>query len=250
MTITCEIQREAIPSDYIMFSNNEIKKQNIFENKDFLEKYDRILMLSKHYKTILQIHFNELYKCNNPIDLACGTGNLIMEFAKQNKIITGLDISKKSLEFLAKKVKNIHNITLLQGDISKLAKLKDETYDGASSMIAAHLIQDFDSHIKEAFRILKPNGIFILTAREKYGNQEQIVEIVKKSLIQEGVFNNLFDDYNSVCNNLLRTAKDRSPSLKTKEEIKSILLKTGFRNIEFIENNSNGVMYTVKAIKH
>lgn len=236
-------------NDIDFFNSLDVGELNIFDDVHFLRVYDDVLLQSKHYKTILDIHYKSLKYCSNVVDLGCGTGNLICQLLKDGKNITGVDISHKSLSFLKEKQRGNGNLKLLKGDISQMPEIENNFYDGVSSMIAAHLLDDFDNHLKEAYRILKPNGVFVLTARDCNGRQEKIVEIVRTSLLELGTFKRLQDNFNILCKKLLLTANNRSRSLKSAKEVVECLNNKGFRNIEFHPNDTDGVMYTIKARK-
>jgi len=83
---------------------------SVFDDTNFLKAYDEVLLKSEHYKTILSIHYKSLKNCSNIIDLGCGTGNLVLKLLAEGKFITGMDISKSSLDFLTKKTNNNKNV--------------------------------------------------------------------------------------------------------------------------------------------
>jgi len=223
---------------------------NVFQDDDFLKVYDRVLPYAKHYKKIMTLHLEVLKESHRVADLGCGTGNLTIKFLEQGKIITGIDQSKKSLEKLRKKIKQCnYEATLIEADISNLFQLGSKTYDGVSSMITAHLLEDFSNHINEAHRILKPGGTFVITARRKGGNQEALVRILRSSLIESKKFNSLQDDFNILSSRLLQTANGRSPSLKSIHQAVDELKQAGFKSITKHKNNSRGVMYTLSGIR-
>ncbi|MFY0632081.1 MAG: class I SAM-dependent methyltransferase [Flavobacteriaceae bacterium] len=216
---------------------------------DFLKIYDSILLLSEHYQTILDIHYKFLKKYSNIIDLGCGTGNLILRLLGDDKEITGVDMSEKSLSYLYSKIKQHKNVQLIKGDITDLFQISKNSYDGVSSMISAHLVSNFEAHIKEAFRILKDGGTFILTARAYNENQEKIVDIVKRSLDKKGLLTSMRKDFDILCEKLLLTANNRSQSLTSPSKAVKFFDEVGFNNITLIENNSDNVMYTIRANK-
>ncbi len=223
--------------------------ENTFNQNDLLVAIDAILPHSKHYKRILEIHVNELDSCQNIIDLACGTGILVQKFLREGKCVTAVDASEESLNFLREKTKGFTGLNTLNCDVTQLGLIKDETFDGASSMIAAHLINNFRAHLSETFRILKPKGKFVITARRLGQEQERIVDIVKNSLLEQGCFYDFEKEFFILRDKLLLTAKDRSVSLLSVSEVKSILREIGFSKIKEFENESAGVMYTLSAEK-
>ncbi|WP_075343745.1 class I SAM-dependent methyltransferase [Tenacibaculum agarivorans] len=226
--------------------------KNLFDEKSFLSSYDLILSNSEHYVSILKNHVEALKHCESILDLGCGSGASTIEFLKHRKKVTALDKSLDSLEFLkekAIKIKLEGGLKCIQGDMTDLVNIPSNSYEGVNSMIAAHLVKNFEGHIKESYRVLKSEGTFVITARDINGNQSLLVDIAERSLKSKGLFNKLRDEFDEVCSNLLMTANNRSKSLMTKEEAKNILIKNGFRDIQEIENKSQGVMYTFKAEK-
>jgi ubiquinone/menaquinone biosynthesis C-methylase UbiE len=93
------------------------------------------------------------------LDVGAGTGRLAVEFAEQGACVTALDVSSKMLERLKKKNKNIE---IIIGDGENLP-FKNEEFD---IVIGAFLIVHFKDPLKffdEAYRVLKNNGLFIVT---------------------------------------------------------------------------------------
>jgi ubiquinone/menaquinone biosynthesis C-methylase UbiE len=223
-----------------------------FNQDDLLNAVDIIFPLSEHYKEILKIHLQELNHCKNIADLGCGTGILTLEYLKKGKNVAGVDISSKSLSWLEDKAKKLNlsnNLIIIEEDITNLKSIKNNRFEGVSSMIAAHLVDNYRNHVSECYRILKPNGLFVITARAKGQDQEKIVKIVESSLIASGKFEQLKKEFVILRDKLLRTAKDRSKSLLSANEAISILEDIGFRNIKELPNKTQGVMYSLVAEK-
>lgn len=225
---------------------------DLFDQQAILLAYDQILPLAKHYQSILQNHLEALVCCDEVIDLACGTGIATIKFLGSGKSVTAVDISVASLKILKKKADDLNyhkKLKIINADTTNLNMINDCQYDGASSMIAAHLIPNFDLHIHESFRVIKPGGIFVITARVNGGNQELLVESTRKSLIDLNKYQNLSKEFDILAKSLLMTATKRSCSLKSEKEAVAILKGYGFSNIKSIPNKTLGVMYTLVAQK-
>ncbi len=249
MSIVYSLPAQVYEMNYGFLKKDTQGEKSIFDEWDFLKVYDDVLLQSKHYETILAIHYNALKNCSHAIDLACGSGNLISLLINTGQHVTGIDISAKSLSYLQEKIENNSRLTLIKDDVTSMPNLKGNSYDGVSSMIAAHLLDNFENHLKEAYRILCPGGVFVLTARDASGHQEKIVEIVRNSLDDKALFHTMQKSFEILCKKLLLTANNRSHSLLPAGSVAEKLQRTGFKNITFIENNSKGVMYTLTAIK-
>jgi hypothetical protein len=78
--------------------------------------------------------------------------------------ITGLDFSDKTIEFLRQWQKNYDfNIDFVQGDVIDL-DFENESFNGYISLgVVEHFIEGPEKALKEAFRVLKPGGIAIIS---------------------------------------------------------------------------------------
>lgn len=230
---------------------NKLKK-DLFDKKDMLLAYDRTLIMAEHYDAILKIHLNHLKNCTKILDSGCGTGILALKLLKLNKKIVGVDISSESVEALkhkAQKIDKLKNLKLLKKDGSNLKEIKNRSFDGINSMIVAHLVSNYKKYIKECYRLLKPGGVFVITARSNNKKQELLVNILKKSLKEKGLYQNRLKDFEIISKQLLRTANSRSKNLLPVRTAIKILSDIGFKKINEEENKTHGVMYTLIAEK-
>lgn len=101
------------------------------------------------------------------LDLGCGNGRNAIALAKLGAIVKGIDISSVALELLDNRAKkeNVEVETFL-GGISKLP-FPDRTFDMVvcyNAIFNSSLKQIRDT-IKETKRVLKRNGVFLVTFR-------------------------------------------------------------------------------------
>lgn len=105
-----------------------------------------------------------LFKLINPqknqryLDVGCGSGNYTIALAKMGADITGLDVSE---EMLTKARAKQSALNWIQGD-AKALPFADGSFDGVLCFLAIHHIRDLSAFFSEAFRILKPNGKFLI----------------------------------------------------------------------------------------
>ena len=100
------------------------------------------------------------------IDLGCGGGKNVQELMKKypNAKMTAVDYSEVSVECSKKRNKEEikkGRCKVVQGDVSKL-NLKDNTYDLATAFETVYFWPGPVKSFKEVFRILKPDGIFVI----------------------------------------------------------------------------------------
>jgi len=94
------------------------------------------------------------------LDGGCGLGDWTAFFSSLGFNITGVDISKKTVDLLNKRFTDINFIT---GDIRSL-NLTDNSVDGYFSWgVFEHFEEGLQPCIKEALRVLKPGGVLFIT---------------------------------------------------------------------------------------
>lgn len=112
------------------------------------------------------------------VDLGCGTGELLLELLDTAQTVIGVDATPKMLE-QARKRMNSHgsSIDLRLGELEHLP-LKDQEADSAVINMVLHHLPTPALGIREASRILRPGGRFIIadfakhnleSVRDKYG---------------------------------------------------------------------------------
>ncbi len=100
------------------------------------------------------------------VDLGCGSGNLIVQMAKKlpSLNLIGLDISSEILEFAKKraiKKKVADKIEFKLGNAEKMP-FENNSIDFLVSTLSLHHWQNPSEVLKEIYRVLKENGIFLI----------------------------------------------------------------------------------------
>ncbi|MFH0890118.1 MAG: class I SAM-dependent methyltransferase [Candidatus Aenigmatarchaeota archaeon] len=104
------------------------------------------------------------------LDIGCGAGANTIAFAKQGFDCVGIDFSSKQLFWASKNMKkNNVNFPIIKANCLSLP-FRDNTFDFVVSTAVFH---HFDSEekrtkaLKEAYRVLRPNGVALITAWNK-----------------------------------------------------------------------------------
>lgn len=100
-----------------------------------------------------------LQKSDKFIDIACGQGALIKHLMPSKAEMAGVDASKKLIEFAGKRNPKVK---FFCQDATKLTNIESNSFDAAACVLALQNIENFEGVIKEAARILKKGGKFIL----------------------------------------------------------------------------------------
>lgn len=106
-------------------------------------------------------HFSGQYlHGKNVLDCACGTGIGSEIFLKYGaSMLTGVDISPETIEIAKSRVK-YSNSNFVEGDATKLS-FGDSEFDVYVSIETIEHIEKDEDYLKEAYRLIKPGGIFI-----------------------------------------------------------------------------------------
>jgi|GEM_PF-3556292 len=149
-----------------MEENEEIKTINKFD--EWAETYDKgiwSLYFNYSYKKTIKIAQKYLCKESEILDIACGTGSLIIpiSFLKQTKKIIGIDISKKMIKKTLEKIKKIphknkNKIVILKENVNRM-HFPSNKFNAAFSLNSFHHYADA---LPEINRVLKENGLFFL----------------------------------------------------------------------------------------
>lgn len=118
------------------------------------------------------------------LDIACGSGYGTKLMAPHAKEVYGVDIDKQTITY-AKKHFSAKNITYLVGNGTEIP-LDDDSVDVVVSYETIEHIEDYEGFMKEVKRVLKKNGLFLLStpndAEYMEGNHFHIHEFVYDEL--------------------------------------------------------------------
>ena len=124
-----------------------------------------------HEPSIAAVKSLKILKGKNIVELGAGLGRDTIFFAKNSVYVESLDYSKKAIETIEKKSKELnlsHFIKTKVFDVRKKLTFDNNTMDACfSHMLYCMALSNLDlkNLNKEIFRILKPGGINIYTVR-------------------------------------------------------------------------------------
>jgi len=93
-------------------------------------------------------------------DIGCGSGEYSLKIMKKNATVYGVDINKKAVEITKIMTDNKNNFFI--SDAEKLP-FKSELFDKAILICTLEHLKDDEKALREINRILKKDGIFVLT---------------------------------------------------------------------------------------
>lgn len=161
-----------------------------FEINDIGNNGERLDLKSYEYWTYEHIHryyIASLYvKEKTVIDIASGEGYGTYLLSKYSKKAIGFDINKKTVDYANMKYKR-DNLSYKIGSITKIP-IADKSVDIVVSFETIEHINEHDNALKEIRRILKENGILIMSSPEKINYNYELKE-KNKFHIKELTFN-------------------------------------------------------------
>ena len=216
-------------------------KQNIYDDKEFSEKYDelRINQKGQNANDLIEIPaFRKIMlevKGKKILDLGCGYGENDKYYKELGaKSVLGLDISTHMIEMANKhnKLKDIDYKVIAMEDINQI----NDKFDIVISSLAFHYIKDYNKLIKDIYNLLNKGGYLIFSQEHPFTTCIKYTENVQNghTIIDEKYFG-LFSDYNRPG---IRTKewfeKDVIKYHRTFTEIINVLVSNGF-SIEKID---------------
>lgn len=97
------------------------------------------------------------------LDAGCGEGYLSRILAGKGAEVVGVDYSQNLLEIARKRTSKESTIEYIYGNCEDLCFLKSETFDSIVSNMVLQDLSDYESAIKEMYRLLINKGSFIFS---------------------------------------------------------------------------------------
>ena len=121
-----------------------------------------------HYEHLHRYKFaKEFVKDKTVLDLGSGEGYGSFLLSATAKEVVGIDINKETITHASSKyLKN--NLRFITGSISSIPILEEKIFDVIVCFEAIEHIKEHDSLIKEVKRLLKDDGIFIVSTPNTY----------------------------------------------------------------------------------
>lgn len=96
-------------------------------------------------------------------DVGTGAGHLAFAFARRVNRVSACDVTPEMLDVVLRESasRGLNNIDVVQCRAEQLV-FDDESLDGLGCRIAAHHFDDVGAFLRESYRVLKPDGWFLL----------------------------------------------------------------------------------------
>lgn len=118
-------------------------------------------MMKRHYKGVFKVC--PKFTGARILDIGCGTGDLMQILGKRNEVF-GIERDKKCYAACKKKGLHVKNIDI---DGKKLP-YKEKSFNAVFAVEMIQYIKKTDLFLSEVRRVMKDDGIFIITAPNPY----------------------------------------------------------------------------------
>ncbi|MGA1977440.1 MAG: class I SAM-dependent methyltransferase [Bacteroidales bacterium] len=160
-------------------------------------------------------------KGKNILEVGCGRGGGISYINRylSPDLLTGVDLSKKAINFCNKKYSS-ERIKFLQANAQKL-NFQNDSFDVVINVESSHRYSQIDIFLDEVYRVLKPDGFFLFA---DFGDNNEI----EKLNTQFGESNFQLVKYENITNNVIEAL---TLSTRRREELIRKLLPKLLQNL-------------------
>ncbi|RLI48415.1 MAG: hypothetical protein DRP09_21470, partial [Candidatus Thorarchaeota archaeon] len=169
--------------EYSSFESTVVQEQ-LLKNTDILckERNEHLEFTGERYLPFIdpkvsgfEIHYEHLHryafatqfvKGKDVLDMACGEGYGSYMLSKEANYVIGIDIDEKIIKHANNKYAQ-NNLKFVQGSILEVP-LKNKKFDVIVCFEALEHIEEHEKFLFEVKRLLKDNGIFIVSTPNKY----------------------------------------------------------------------------------
>jgi len=155
-----------------------MKDYNKIDPEEYQKMYEvipRENYMKEYWRPLIGKTIKKYCKDKNVLDLGCGYGRYIGMINKYAQTTVGLDISQRWLNYAKQKYPNLKFVL---GDACKIP-LKDEVFDIIVTIGLFEYVNR-DVVIKEIYRVLKPEGVCIISVPNKYSAFRMVGKLLTK----------------------------------------------------------------------
>jgi 2-polyprenyl-3-methyl-5-hydroxy-6-metoxy-1,4-benzoquinol methylase len=165
----------------------QMRKEGILTWGQKSSSHKTVVSCRSETKRFLKDIFSQPWapKKGRVIEFGCGTGLLLRHICKRGFTGVGIDVSRTAIA-MAKEQSRGLDIKFIQGDVCNLDRKKLGRFDIVLDGMCLHCItdtKDRKAYYRNAFKILKDDGVFILLTMCGPMNRKRFVELYKDQKI-------------------------------------------------------------------
>jgi ubiquinone/menaquinone biosynthesis C-methylase UbiE len=217
--------------------------------------YDELLLGYEPYCELVSTVCSKIQGAVTCADIGAGTGNGALELLKQdpNRTIFAIEPNEDMLMHLENKLKTAQysnfrdRLQIRKQDATVLRFFDDEFFDGAIMINALYAIDDPAAALKEAARVLQPNGVLALSTPHSGTDVDRLFRDIKNYYARKGkwqekseVIEHARKRHENMMKNIHRDRED---------QIRYYLEDAGFSIVEWTPGQYSGAVVVIKAVK-
>jgi ubiquinone/menaquinone biosynthesis C-methylase UbiE len=158
--------------------------------------YDRVLTNYPKYQQLLQDVISVIPSDEMKVaDLGAGTGNVTAALLLGKHRVTAVENNMGMLDRFRHKGFSSESVTVVKASVENLDMLDNESFDAAVMMNVLYAVGDPLGCLRAIHRILKPGGVLALSTTHAGVTLDPLLNDIKKSLQNQGLYSALADDY-------------------------------------------------------
>ncbi|HMF14560.1 MAG TPA: methyltransferase domain-containing protein [Gemmataceae bacterium] len=224
------------PADWQLPPGVSREAWDYIHSPEVAQKYDARLAGSSLLSADLEVARKHFAVPGRLIDLGCGTGRLLLDFAGRGFDVTGVDLSEEMLRVAASKIAQAGlRVQLLKANLVELNALADEAFDYAACLFSTlGMIDGCEQRrqtIAHVYRLLRPGGKFLLHVHNRWfhfwdreGRMWLLRDLVRSMLRARGAGDRSMPPHQGLAGLKLHHF--------TRRESRSLLSSVGFRVAE------------------
>jgi ubiquinone/menaquinone biosynthesis C-methylase UbiE len=121
------------------------------------------------------------------LDVGCGQGIDLVEYARAGARVTGIDLTPRHVELARSHIEALGLVaTVVQGDAERLP-FEDASFDVVSSNGVLHHTPDMPAALREIRRVLRPGGTARIIVYNRRSFQFWIMQVGVRGILQRGL---------------------------------------------------------------
>jgi ubiquinone/menaquinone biosynthesis C-methylase UbiE len=217
--------------------------------------YDDLLLDYDPYRKLVSTVCSKIQGAVTCADIGAGTGNGALELLKQDpdRTIYAIEPNEDMLMHLQHKLDSDQcsnfrgRIQIMKQDAAVLRYFDDGFFDGAIMINALYAIDDPKVALKEAARVLQPNGVLALSTPHSGTDvgrlfKDIVTYYAAKGKLQEKkeIIDHARKRHENMMKNIHRDTED---------QIRHYIEDAGFRIVEWTPGQYSGAVVVIKALK-
>jgi ubiquinone/menaquinone biosynthesis C-methylase UbiE len=226
--------------------------QEVVNWSRYAVSYDRLLTPFTDYNELVSLVVSQVGDARRCADLGAGTGNATLKLlqTRSDREVWAVESNETMLQYLKQKAgADLGRLNAVKDDVVRLGALryKNDYFDAAVMINALYAVQDPLECLRQAYRILKPDGVLVLSTPHRDTDVKKLLSKLRSVLQAKGLFESLAEEFETL--KLVHEKMDHLIHRDSKAEVRGYLESAGFEIQDFRDTEYVDSVVVVKAVK-